>query len=620
MDDVILIVDQQERHKKATSHNQKIDPTLEAQGLSTLIKPLGRRSRRIAIVAQEDDKGLMAYQTAGFETIALNGNRPSEIRKFIKQMHNVLDTTPPKHMVLVTTDVEFDALCDHAARSHETDLSVWAPSQDVPLELTDQSYGYRALEELLPEIKIARVAIRLDYENLHIGLEQQGWPTAPKMVIDAIKAEVADVGEIGSIVAYADWTQLAKGSGVDLQRELSLVGVEPRYQLSMRGKNSADMRLADEIRTLLEKSPDAPDAVDVVVLGTRDRDFRPLLETARARGKKIVLVTLKDGLSLELQRIASEVRYLDARLQPLGTTSRPNPLTTPSDEAQLAMLIEMWLNKHSWKWVFADKLKAKITAEPRGAEQLRRAIASGVLIQSQQTIRHADGHETQADTLMLNPDHHAVQAVRHFIKWAPDRITYCLQKGLSYVDSAFLAKGMTMDATFCRLNVGQSRDEAEKWLNLGATYGLLIKKTQPHPKTPTRPITTWWPPADYRKPAQTTASVDNIEFQTTPNENPEQTSDKQSPLREETPKLDAAIESSHLRQLITESMSDEEIKTLAFDHIRSVYDQFADSMPKNVKVQLLIEYAERKGLINRLLDWIREFNPVRVEKLMPQVA
>jgi len=292
MHDAILVVDQYQRYHEAVQRVHKLDPIREAQGLSILIKLLGRHNRRIAIVSQTDEQGCVAYQSTGFEVIAVNGNRPSELRRFISWIDHSLDRTPPKHLVVVTTDLAFDLLLDRVVRTNETHLAVWAPAATVPVELTLPEYNYRPLEELLPDIKIPRIDIRLDYENLHIGLAKQGWSPDPRVLIEAIKTEVADLGEVVAIIAYADWSTLGRGSGRDFQRELELIGVRTRYQINMNGKNSADMEIENDIRTLVEKDPGAPDNVDAIVLGTCDRDFRPTVETANARGKQLVILSL----------------------------------------------------------------------------------------------------------------------------------------------------------------------------------------------------------------------------------------------------------------------------------------------------------------------------------------
>lgn len=280
MAEVILIVDQYRRHKGAAERHQKIDPEREAQGLSQVTKVLGRNSQRVALVAEGDDEGFRAYQKAGFQVRSMNGNRPDEVQEFIMQTGKQLSSDPPKHLVIVTDDPVFQFLLQDR-RERGTQVAVWVPGPKVPVAFSNGGCDARLLEELLPELKIARIDVRLDYENLHVGLEQRGWPAEPRQLIEAVKAAAGDLGEIVSIVAYADWDLLAQRAKRNIQRELALMGVKTRYQVNLRGKNSADMEIANDLRTLMERDANAPDAADIILIGSGDRDFRATVESAK---------------------------------------------------------------------------------------------------------------------------------------------------------------------------------------------------------------------------------------------------------------------------------------------------------------------------------------------------
>jgi uncharacterized LabA/DUF88 family protein len=500
MPDNILIVDEDQRYRETFQGGRKRDPDREAQALSMLVKAFGRENRCIALVSQDDDRGLSAYRNARFETIAVNGNRTAEIDRLIGQMSDVLRTAPPPHMVIVTADPAFEALCACAARNPHTRLSVWIPGSEVPQELAWPKYHVRQLEELLQTPKVLRLDVRLDYENLHIGVKQiTGRSPDPKQVIRAVRDAIKDKGEVVRIVAYADWGTLSKGSDKDIQRELALISVETCYLVNMCGKNSADMKIADDIRTLVEKSESDPDAVDGIVLGTGDRDFRSTVETAKARGKQVIVLSLREALSRELQRVAGEVRYLDDYLH-LSTSTRqlPTGAVAPSNElAALIMRIEVWLRRRRWRWADKDKLLAAVASTPSEIANLHRAIEAGVIAQQPRSVATANGRPRRAEVLMLDPGHPLVQTIRRLVEWTPTHIAYCLRdKGMPWVDSNFLAKGMAMDATFRRLGVGQTRADAEEWLELAAAHGVIVKKRRPHPGTPGRIIDTWWLPGE----------------------------------------------------------------------------------------------------------------------------
>lgn len=310
MNNVILIVDQYQRFLEARRLGLPLDAEYEAQTLRMLIKPMGREYRCIALISRDDLDGLNAYQRANYEIITYNGDRSQRIREFLIEFAKRLQETPPGHLVLVTADPVFQILCDRASRREGVSLSLWTTTQEIPVELCHPAYNARPLGEILPNIRPHRVDVRLDFENLYYGMQENNWSLSIGSIVQNIKAAVSDLGEIVRIVAYADWGVLAKQSNKELQRDLELLGVKTRYQISIKGKNSADMEIVDDIYRLLGRDY-TEDAVDIVVIGTCDRDFRPVLETAQSRGKRIVVLGLQGKLSRELQNTAQEVRYLD---------------------------------------------------------------------------------------------------------------------------------------------------------------------------------------------------------------------------------------------------------------------------------------------------------------------
>jgi hypothetical protein len=63
-----------------------------------------------------------------------------------------------------------------------------------------------------------------------------------------------------------------------------------------------------------------------------------------------------------------------------------------------------------------------------------------------------------------------------------------------------------------------------------------------------------------------------------------------------------------IRQLI-EVLSDDELSTLCQDEFPKVYNQFTDRQTKSQRISSLIEYVERQGKVNDILNEIEEINP-----------
>jgi hypothetical protein len=308
--------------------------------------------------------------------------------------------------------------------------------------------------------------------------------------MEAIRQAVDDLGEIITVTGYADWGELNRhhgGSNVNWQRELTLAGGESRYVVNQHGKNTADMKIADDIRTLVEHDPGGGGAIDTIVLATMDRDFRPIVETAQRRGKKVIVLALEGGLSRELEGAASEVRYLNKYLKLAQPSKQGGENAQPQrEEVTLMLRIGAAMHRNRWRFVYRNWLEQEFSEE---AEYLNKLIAGGWLVPSPISSVDAQG---QARTLEFNPDNTTARAAHHLARWIPMRVDQCLnQRGMPHVDSYYLANGMTRDITLTQLGVGQTRAAAENWLHAAASAGLVVAKEQPHPQNPMKLITTW---------------------------------------------------------------------------------------------------------------------------------
>jgi hypothetical protein len=563
----------------------KNDPDGEAQSLSMLVKLLGRNPRKIAIIERNDDRRLLAYQREDYEIIKMNGDRDSELRQFILRMENEVQDARPKHMVLVSEDPQFVHLCNMVAPL--TDLAVWANSASAPRELRDAKYGWRPLEELLPNLKIPLIDVRLDLENIFIGLVQRGWRPNLHELIKAIHTATSDLGEVVNVTGYADFDELNRhhgGPNMNWQRELTLAKAESRYVINQHGKNTADMKIADDIRTLVEHDPSASGAIDIIGLATMDRDFRPIVETAQRRGKRVVVLGLERGVSRELETVASEVRYLDKYLklaQPI-TPGAQNAAMPRAEDVTLMMRVAAWMHNNRWRFVYRDRLEEQF---PDATETLKKLIANGWLTPTASSSLDVQG---QARVLEVNPDNTTARAAHHLARWIPERVDYCLNKrGMPHVDSNFLATGMARDAMLTQLGIARTRPAAENWLQAAASAGLIVASEQPHSQNLAKLITTWRLPEEVT--LQSAAEANTV-----------------API-------DSAPTTRRLRELLTHGLSDAELTTMLFDHFLEVH-RAIEGAPKYERIQALLDYVERRGQQYELLAAICKVNPALGEE------
>jgi hypothetical protein len=69
-----------------------------------------------------------------------------------------------------------------------------------------------------------------------------------------------------------------------------------------------------------------------------------------------------------------------------------------------------------------------------------------------------------------------------------------LEKGMPYVDTNYLARGMLKDSSLQQMNIGQTAEDALWWLETASAAGLLVKRSQPHPRKSSVIILQWFLP------------------------------------------------------------------------------------------------------------------------------
>jgi len=489
MTDTLLIVDQASRWKATRLGGQGIDANYEAQVLAFLIKVFGPVDRRLAIVSQEDHAGLRAYQGAGYETLLINGSRSEKLRKLGQDVLEIIETTQPKQVVLVSNDPAFAALCERILARGGARLAVWTPGDDVPAELAKPAYGHRLLQELqIGKEHLHKVDIRLDYENLIMGLAARGLSTDPEKLVNVVKTEAAAFGNVVRTVAYADWSLLNQLTKTDLQRKLAELGVDTRYVISLRGKNSADMKIADDVSNLIERDPEAADGAHIVVLGSCDRDFVPLVKRINGKSRSLVILALEQGISGLLKSAAREtsaaVRYLDPYFTPPlvepETLDKPAvPHFTPWDKhAGILMRLCAYLQKQSWQWAYADIVAADLFG---GDEQgLNQACQDGAIVSNMRSLLAKGGVPTQRLALALHPQHPLAQAVSGLAAWLPTCIRSKMASSSEIrFSSQAIADEIAHDTTLQRLGIGCGLQEVDGWLYLAAEAGLVVNDSKP---------------------------------------------------------------------------------------------------------------------------------------------
>jgi uncharacterized LabA/DUF88 family protein len=194
------------------------------------------------------------------------------------------------------------------------------------------------------------VAIFLDLDNIVIGAQEANLTFDINLILEEIRAKTN--GRIVLRRAYGDWRQREH-----MTKELATAGFELQstVRLNNMSKNLADMQMVvDALGTLI----DGQSFTSYVVI-TGDRDFVPLVQALRKRGKQVIGMGVRHTSSGSLVNLCDDYMYYD------DMASSAMKLA----EAQVAELIQRSVNQllQNESAVPASLLKQRMQALSKGA-------------------------------------------------------------------------------------------------------------------------------------------------------------------------------------------------------------------------------------------------------------
>lgn len=144
------------------------------------------------------------------------------------------------------------------------------------------------------------VAILLDLDNAVIGAAEAHLTFDINLVLDYIKKLTN--GRLVFRRSYGDWRQHH-----NMPKVLAAAGFELQTTVNQMSKNLADMQMVvDAMETLIEGHD-----FDTYVLVTGDRDFMPLVQALRKRGKVVIGIGVKHTSSKSLMNLCDKYVYYE---------------------------------------------------------------------------------------------------------------------------------------------------------------------------------------------------------------------------------------------------------------------------------------------------------------------
>jgi transcriptional regulator with XRE-family HTH domain len=182
------------------------------------------------------------------------------------------------------------------------------------------------------------VALFVDHENVYIALSEmlKGYPPEAQ-VVERRKVETAalahtlrsaaeQLGFVKEALAIADWERLPPGQ---VKEYLKL-----RYRIdyNLPGRNSADLKLSDAMRNVLEN--DINSEIDTYIIVTGDGGYLTVLDTLLQRQKQVLVWSVRGATSAVLHQNATKTAWVE---EMLGVTPPRSLVARPETDLRVSV-------------------------------------------------------------------------------------------------------------------------------------------------------------------------------------------------------------------------------------------------------------------------------------------
>ncbi len=405
------------------------------------------------------------------------------------------DPEPIDELILATTSPDLIPLVRRVKMTRSARIRMWG-SQDI-LKGTEfaEDIIFQPLETLLGIQQSKNVAVYIDFENIAISLNEQGFTVNLDHLIERFVTQAKAHGQVVKMAAYAPWGQrgslppLVDSAGREVADEapsrLMMANIDPVFNLP--GKNSADMRIARDVIT--DSSHD--DAADVYIMASGDRDFNDVLNSLRQRNKTVILWGVRGSTSRVFENNPGlTIEYIDdftnlQTHQSLGMSASADETAdlggfTPSQWSSVIIQFDQMATEEGADIIsragLVDRLQevGAVVSKARGDDLVSQATSLGIL-----KAVSANGN------IMLNPNHPIVEKTRLVRDRIVVRVLNTLNvRGWEYVNYGFLLKGLAMDRELDRPGLNYSDQWRSDWIDCLVREHVLARELVPHRHNP----------------------------------------------------------------------------------------------------------------------------------------
>lgn len=356
-----------------------------------------------------------------------------------------------------------------------------------------------------------QVALFVDHENIYISLAErikalpgEAQPAAARALdvtrlAQELLASAARHGWVRIKLAVADWEALPRGQ----VREYERLGYRTAYNLP--GRNSADAKIQNEIRDVLE-DPDYAE-VGTYIIATGDGGYFEIIRTLLERRKQVHIWGVRGSTNPLLEAQATFFRYIDdllglgaaptddgeserRELLPAATAAAVTPLEA------FVILLDDELRQHGWQYLnFTRMLDFMTSLGIFGQEReealgwLNLAKEQAILLEQIIELAPPRGAWTHAPVptrlrkLRLNRAHPLVQRALSI----RDVVLECLAPTLGQRREVTFATVLSRLRTHPQLLLTEV--QAKNWLGWFIEQGYVLSRTAPHRTLPQVQVT-----------------------------------------------------------------------------------------------------------------------------------
>ena len=430
------------------------------------------------------------FRSVGYEVVDVEDR--SCLPHCLMDRYFRIPPTRNDELILATTSLDMLPLIREIRDVSDIRMRVWGADENVLLDTEFEDDIIFQRLEALSGIQTKNVWVYIDFENISISLNEQGFVVNLDHLIERLLSQAQAHGRLVKMSAYAPWGQrgalppLVDSSGRevagDAPARLMMANIDPVFHLP--GKQSADIRIARDALT----DAGHPDAGDVIILATGDRDFNDVINRLLQQRKIVIVWGVRGSTGRLLQTHPSlQLEYIDdfTDLQTHQSLSQVDtdhdtesfiPSQWSSVIIQFFRLMAAHPSNEITVRVLIKQLQevGDVVSSERGHDLVSQAISLGILKQ-----------QTDEGVIELNLHHPVADKTLLILNRMVRRVANTLSsRSWEYVNYGFLLKGLEMERDLDRPGMNESDQWRSHWIDCLVRERVLQRDLVPHRHNP----------------------------------------------------------------------------------------------------------------------------------------